>query len=257
MTVNGKTVIVPATIQAIPSQGLLDKPLILNHVIPLSQDNKDERLRAYHARLDLMQSIIHPEQADFDWQVEEISDWTSKMHNDKHVVSLKVTWIGGDKQWVDLDDMRLHDPFLVIKYAQKNKLTTKPGWEWTKYYLEQDKTLKNMVYAYKASRYLKNVKFGVEVPQSTRHALQIDEADKSSLWKESMATEINQLHEYNKFKILEDNDILPEGYKLIPYHCIYDVKFDGRRKCRLVAGGHMTDPTSEDVFSGVVSMETV
>ncbi|HEY9297802.1 MAG TPA: reverse transcriptase domain-containing protein, partial [Phormidium sp.] len=50
---------------------------------------------------------------------------------------------------------------------------------------------------------------------------------------------------------------IPEGYKVIPYHCIYDVKFDGRRKCRLVAGGHMTDPASEDVFSGVVSMETV
>src|SRR5207253_9041451 len=44
---------------------------------------------------------------------------------------------------------------------------------------------------------------------------------------------------------------------MIPYHCIYDVKFDGRRKCRLVAGGHMTDPASEDVFSGVVNLETV
>lgn len=44
---------------------------------------------------------------------------------------------------------------------------------------------------------------------------------------------------------------------MIPYHCIYDVKFDGRRKCRLVAGGHMTDPTSDEVFSGVVAIETV
>ena len=44
---------------------------------------------------------------------------------------------------------------------------------------------------------------------------------------------------------------------MIPYQCIYDVKFDGRRKCRLVAKGHMTDPASEDHFSGVVAMETV
>jgi Reverse transcriptase (RNA-dependent DNA polymerase) len=44
---------------------------------------------------------------------------------------------------------------------------------------------------------------------------------------------------------------------MIPYHCVFDVKFDGRRKCRLVAGGHRTDPPKEDIFSGVVSMEAV
>ena len=72
-----------------------------------------------------------------------------------------------------------------------------------------------------------------------------------------MTTGINQLHEYNTFKVLNDSEMIPEGYKFIPYHYIYDVKFDGRRKGRLVAGGHMTDPTSEEVFSGVVGMESV
>ena len=57
--------------------------------------------------------------------------------------------------------------------------------------------------------------------------------------------------------MLEDGERVPPGYKLIPYHCVYDVKFDGRRKCRLVAGGHRTDPPKEDIFSGVVSMEAV
>jgi len=72
-----------------------------------------------------------------------------------------------------------------------------------------------------------------------------------------METEINQLLEYETFRVLEDDEPMPEGYKFIPYHCIYDVKFDGRRKCRLVAGGHMTDPSTEEIFSGVVSMESV
>ena len=69
--------------------------------------------------------------------------------------------------------------------------------------------------------------------------------------------EIDQLHAHETFKVLEDHQKVPYGYKRIPYHCIYDVKFDGRRKCRLVAGGHMTDPPVDDIFSGVVSMETV
>ena len=72
-----------------------------------------------------------------------------------------------------------------------------------------------------------------------------------------MNTEIKQLHQYETFKVLRKGEKIPEGYKQIPYHCIYDVKYDGRRKCRLVAGGHMTDPASDEVFSGVINMETV
>ena len=169
----------------------------------------------------------------------------------------KVNWLEGDKQWVDMETLKLYDPYLAVKYAIQNKLTDKPGYEWTKHYLEADKVLTNMVFSYKTSRFLKNIKFGVEVPQSTNHALKIDEIDGTNLWKEAMETEINQLQEYNTFIVLGENEPVPKGYKKIPYHCIYNVKFDGRRKCRLVAGGHMTDPASEDVYSGVVSMETV
>ena len=164
---------------------------------------------------------------------------------------------GGDKQWMTLDDLRLHDPFLLTRYALKNRLTDKHGWEWSKYYLQSDQTLDNMVHAYKASTFMKNIKFGVEVPRSTRHALKIDETDGTNLWKEAMNTEIKQLHQYVTFKVLRKGEKSPEGYKHIPYHCIYDVKYDGRRKCRLVAGGNMTDPASDEVFSGVVNMETV
>jgi hypothetical protein len=38
---------------------------------------------------------------------------------------------------------------------------------------------------------------------------------------------------------------------------IYDIKHDGRHKARLVAGGHLTDPTTESVYSGVVSLRGI
>ena len=39
---------------------------------------------------------------------------------------------------------------------------------------------------------------------------------------------------------------------------MFDAKFDGRRKARLVAGGHRApDITREEAYSGVVSMETI
>ena len=38
---------------------------------------------------------------------------------------------------------------------------------------------------------------------------------------------------------------------------VYDVKLDGRYKSRLVAGGHLTDPNTESVYSGVVSLRGI
>jgi hypothetical protein len=38
---------------------------------------------------------------------------------------------------------------------------------------------------------------------------------------------------------------------------IYDVKHDGRRKAHLVAGGHLTDPSTESIYSGVVSLQGI
>ena len=57
--------------------------------------------------------------------------------------------------------------------------------------------------------------------------------------------------------MLQDHKILPEGFKRIPYHFVFDVKIDGQRKARLVAGGHRTEPPKEDTYSGVVSLEAV
>ena len=73
--------------------------------------------------------------------------------------------------------MRLHDPYLLIRHALKNELINKQGWKWSEHYLNTDKTLNNMVHSYKVSRYLKDIKFGVEVPKSTKHALKIDAID--------------------------------------------------------------------------------
>ena len=47
------------------------------------------------------------------------------------------------------------------------------------------------------------------------------------------------------------------GHRKIPCHIIFDVKFDGRRKARLVAGGHRTVDPGEDAYSGVVAAEAI
>ena len=48
---------------------------------------------------------------------------------------------------------------------------------------------------------------------------------------------------------------IPDGYKLIKVHMVFDVKPDGRHRGRLVADGHLTDIPLESVYSGVVSLK--
>ena len=145
---------------------------------------------------------------------------------------------------------------MVIRYGVRNSLTKKPGWEWVDSYMDSDEEISKMVMAYKTSTEI-SYKFGVYVPRNSKDARNVDIKDGTKLWDTSINTELKQINDYETFIVLEDHEVMPSGYKRIPYHCIYDVKFDGRRKCRLVAGGHRTDPPKEDTFSGVVSMEAV
>jgi hypothetical protein len=59
------------------------------------------------------------------------------------------------------------------------------------------------------------------------------------------------------FHVLGDDEYLPEDFQKLPYHLVFDVKFDLRRKARLVAGRNWTDPPKEDVYSGAVSLDSV
>ncbi len=129
-------------------------------------------------------------------------------------------------------------------------------WKWINAYSTNEDVRTSLRKALKASRNETKYKFGVEVPHSVRHAIQLDTMNGDSLWRQAMETELRQINEYETFREMELKDI-PIGYKKIPYQMIFDVKFDLRRKARLVAGGHMTDPPIDDIYSGVVGMEAI
>jgi len=101
------------------------------------------------------------------------------------------------------------------------------------------------------------IKLGVRVPKGVKQAFAFDKMLDQRLWQEAIKKELDEINHYETFRVLADDEPTPEGYKQIPYHIVFDVKFDGRHKARLVAGGHMTDPPKDDTFSGVVFMEAV
>jgi hypothetical protein len=99
-------------------------------------------------------------------------------------------------------------------------------------------------------------KFGVEVAQGPTHGAQLDILNGNCQWKEATVKELQQINEYKTFREPTNDDDLSE-YQMIPYHMIYDVKFDGRRKARLVAGGNWMVTPKEDIYSGVIVMDSV
>src|SRR5210317_1293619 len=101
-------------------------------------------------------------------------------------------------------------------------------------------------------------KFGIQVPRNTAHAKKLDKLSNSNLWDEANKKELKSLKDFNMFRVLEDHEKIPEGYIRISYHFVHDVKFDLRRKARLVMGGHRTpDVPDVEVYSRVVSIETI
>ena len=48
-----------------------------------------------------------------------------------------------------------------------------------------------------------------------------------------------------------------EGYERLPYHVVWDCKFDFRYKARVVLEGNKQNAPTDDSYSGVVSLTTV
>ena len=63
--------------------------------------------------------------------------------------------------------------------------------------------------------------------------------------------------EHRVFKKLPMGNVPDDEYQQIPYHFVFDVKFDLRHRARLVAGGNWTSPRGEDTYSSVVSTDSL
>ena len=76
--------------------------------------------------------------------------------------------------------------------------------------------------------------------------MHLDTQNDNHLWEEAERLETSQLNDYDLFEDLGFNAEMPDGCTKIPAHFVYDVKHDGRRKARFVAGGHRTETPADD-----------
>lgn len=98
-------------------------------------------------------------------------------------------------------------------------------------------------------------KYVIELPKSVSEALEIDRKMGTTFWRDAIEKEMRNVLPAFEFC---DGDKVPIGYKHITCHMIFDVKMIGLVcKACFMAGGHLTDPLVESVYSSVVTRESV
>jgi Reverse transcriptase (RNA-dependent DNA polymerase) len=99
-------------------------------------------------------------------------------------------------------------------------------------------------------------KFVIQLPRNVKVAYDLDNKNGNIKWSDAMNEEISSPLEFSTFKDLVEIAHLDEHNNII-VHFVFNVKHDFRHKARLVAGGHLTDPSTERTYSGVALLRTM
>ena len=167
---------------------------------------------------------------------------------------LKVLWEDGTESWVPLATVKESNPIEAAEFAIAKKIDKEPAFAWwvTQVLRKRSHFIKKL-----RSRVAKsNLKFGLVVPKTVQEALSLDKENGNKYWHEAIKKELKNV--IVAFHLLGEGETIPVGSKEIPYHIIFDIKYDLTRKARLVAGGHRNkDVPSHITYSSVVSRESV
>ena len=165
-----------------------------------------------------------------------------------------VEWKDGTSSWIPLVDMKESYPVQVADYAMANNIANEPAFRWWVPFVlkKRERILKKVKTKYWSTSH----KYGLELPKSVSHALEIDKRTGTEFWRIAIEKEIRNV--FPAFDFVEGDDSkVPPGYTFVETYFVFDIKMDLTRKARLVARGSMTEPTKEETFASVVSRDTV
>ena len=147
------------------------------------------------------------------------------------------------------------NPIELAEYSVRRGIHDEPAFAWwTPHVLRKRNYLIKRLRSKSSMK--NNLKFGLKVPKTIQEAYAIDLENGNKLWSVAIKKELKNV--LVAFHLLEEGENIPVGSKQIPYHIIFDVKFDLTRKARLVAGGHRNkDVPARATYSSVVSRDSV
>jgi len=237
------------------------KEQVDNNLYRVAFDNGKQRVYEYD---EIVNKVNKPDDDDEErWTFEEIVGhrWSPEK-GCRGKIDLLLKWDGYEHPtWEPMEIIKKDDPISVAMYAQKKNLLEQAMWRWAGHYIKNKKRMNNMYRQMMASKRKKTgpkYQFGVRVPRSIKEAYELDELNKDSGWADAIQKEVTILKDtYSCFNILGEEEEVPKEYNQITLLWTFAVKYDGRKRARCVAGGHMTPDLEEDLYSGVVDLEVV
>ena len=162
-------------------------------------------------------------------------------------------WSDNSTSWVKLSRMKESNPIELAEYAEQAGISKEPAFLWWVNHVLRKRT--TIIRKMKSRLTKRKIKFGVEIPSMYKEALILDKKNGNDLWQRAIEKEMRNVGVAFKFQDSETRP--PPGYKRLPCHMIFDVKFTLERKCRYVAGGHMVDTPAHLTHSSVVARDSV
>jgi hypothetical protein len=164
----------------------------------------------------------------------------------------QVKWETGETTWIPLKDIKESNAADVAAYAIREGIADEPAFAWwVKTAIKQRDAMVNKV----CRRIRKRSKFGIEIHDTFEEAVALDRKNGNTLWQDAVKKEMNNVKVAFDFK--DNRSQVPNGFKRIDCHIIYDVKFDLTRKARYVGGGHRTQVPASMTYLSVVSRDSV
>jgi hypothetical protein len=195
------------------------------------------------------------------WKFCKVVDYCKEKgddHSSNHECLAGWNDINNTKSWVNYFELSLSNPKPIILFARNNNLLDKmPFCHLTQYWRSNTAVDIARILKFSTSPASIKYKFCIQVSKGIKNAIDLDKKNGNQLWQEAIKTELKQLTDYQTFIVLNSGEDIPTGYQKITYKMVFDVKYDLRRKVILVAGGNWTVNVKEDIYSGVVRMDTV
>ena len=182
--------------------------------------------------------------------------WTSNKGARKRVITTKgweieIELTDGSTFWSPLTIVKHSMPIELAEYSIAKNINDEPAFAW--WVTRTLRRRKNIIKALRTPKKL--MKYGINIPGSVEQAYEFDAENGNQLWADAIKKELKNV--IIAFNLLEIDEKLPVGSKLIPYHFIFDVKADLTRKARLVAGGHKHNVPTHTTFSSVAGRDSV
>ena len=165
---------------------------------------------------------------------------------------LLVAWKDGSESWIPLKDMKESHPIETAIYATARGIENEPAFNWWVPYTLRKR---DVIIANVRARVRKTThKYGVELPTSIEHALELDRRNGNDFWRKALEKEMRNVGV--AFEILK-GETAPPGWRKVTGHLVWDCKMDFTRKARWVLDGHKTPDPLISTYAGVVSRESV